>query len=134
MSANIEKAYSPSIHYHGGNGREYYGLGGLGSYFLSVLAMFPDCLMQVDDVYWMGNDQDDYLVSVRWNLVGSHTGYGIYGDPTGKPVHMKGLTHLKIRDEKIIEEWTLFNELGILMQLEGIEDPANQADDNESTE
>jgi hypothetical protein len=115
----MEKAYAPNIRYHGGNGREYYGIGALSSYILSVLAMFPDAMMQVDDIYWMGNDKDDHMVAVRWSLVGTHTGYGIYGQPTGKPIHMNGASHHRIRDNKIIEEWTLFNEFGLLMQLEG---------------
>ena len=93
-------------------------MGALSSYILSVLAMFPDAMMQVDDVYWMGNDQDDYLVAVRWSVIGNHTGFGIYGDPTDRSIHMMRISHHRIRDEKIIEEWTLFNELGVLMQLE----------------
>ena len=30
--------------------------------------------MQVDDLYWMGNDVDGYRASVRWSIVGTHRG------------------------------------------------------------
>lgn len=121
--SNVNRAYAENITFTGCNGRNFYGVGALQSYILSILAMFPDAQMIIDDVYWMGNDDDDYLVSVRWSLTGSHTGFGIYGDPTGRQVVFNGLSQHRIRDEKIMEEWTLFSELGVLMQLAATDHP-----------
>ena len=61
------------------------------------MAMFPDLAHQVDDVYWMGNEREGYLVSVRWSIQGTHRGAGIYGTPTGRDVLMWGIDQLTSR-------------------------------------
>ena len=83
------------------------------------MAMFPDLSMQIDDLYWMGNDTDGYRVSVRWSIVGTHRGYGVYGPPTGCPIYMWGISQHYIQNERIVEEWTLFNEFVVLQQILG---------------
>ncbi len=45
---------------------------------------FPDLELQVDEVYWMGNDDEGYLTSERWSATGTHQGGGLYGEPTGR--------------------------------------------------
>ena len=113
----LQQSYAPNVRYHGATDRELYGVNALKSFILSILAMFPDLSMQVDDLYWMGNDTDGYRVSVRWNIVGTHRGNGIYGLPTGRQIYMWGISQHIIKDGRIIEEWTLFNEFAVLQQL-----------------
>ena len=67
----------------------------------------------------MGNTKDGYLVSVRWGAVGTHKGNGAYGQPSSKEVYLWGITQWEIKNNKIIKEWTGFNELAILMQILG---------------
>ena len=81
------------------------------------LAMFPDLVHQVDDVYWMGNEAEGFQVAVRWSLIGTHTGYGIYGKPTGRRIRMWGISHFAIDGGKIVEDWTMFNEFFVLQQI-----------------
>ncbi len=81
------------------------------------MAMFPDLAHQVDDVYWMGNEREGYLVSVRWSIQGTHRGAGIYGTPTGHDVLMWGIDQLHIKDGKICEQWMLFNEFAVMQQI-----------------
>lgn len=111
--------YAPNVRFFGPTDRTLYGLGDLQAFVLSVLAAFPDLALQVDDLYYMGNDREGYAVATRWHLVGSHTGFGLYGPPTGRRVTMWGLTHHHIQGGKIVEEWTIFNEFSVLGQLYG---------------
>lgn len=113
----IDRAYAENVHYHGATGRELYGRGQIKSFVLSMLAMFPDLVMHVDDVYWMGNQADGFAASVRWSALGTHRGNGIYGPPTGRQVLIWGLTQYSILNERIVEEWTVFNEFEVLQQL-----------------
>ena len=117
MFGTMNDYYVPEVRYHGATNREYYSVGMLRSFFLSLVAMFPDLSMQIDHMYWMGNDNDGYLTSVRWSVVGTHRGPGLYGEPTGKQVHIWGISQHDIRDGKIVEEWTVFNEFAVLQQL-----------------
>ena len=113
----VTRAYDQSLLFRGSTGRVFYGRGEYQSFILSMLAMFPDLMVQIDDIYWMGNDDDGYLASVRWSLVGTHRGNGIYGDPSGRRVNMWGITQHEIKDGLIHKEWMLFNEFAVMQQI-----------------
>lgn len=115
--ADVRLAYHPSLQFIGSTGRSIQGRGDYQSFILSILAMFPDLAMRVDEIYWMGNDDDGYLVSVRWNIQGTHKGNGIYGTPTNRPISMWGITQHQIVDGKIEAEWMLFNEFVVMQQI-----------------
>jgi hypothetical protein len=71
----------------------------------------------VDEVYWMGNQTENYISSVRWSATGTHQGDVLYPNPQGCEVQLWGVTQQKIRGGKVKTEWTLFNELDLMMQL-----------------
>ena len=79
--------------------------------------MFPDLALQIDDLYWMGNDQDGYLAAVRWSILGTHRGNSIYGHPTGRAVKIWGISQHQIVAGKITAEWMLFNEFALMQQI-----------------
>lgn len=115
--SRIDAAYAPGLRFRGSTDRVFYGVGEYQSFLLSIMAMFPDLMHQVDDVYWMGNDRDGYLASVRWSILGAHRGAGIYGAPTGRDVTMWGIDQLHIRNGKVLEQWMLFNEFAVMQQI-----------------
>jgi hypothetical protein len=67
----------------------------------------------------MGNLQEGFRVSIRWSATGTHRGHGIYGAPTQRQVSIWGLTEHRIVNGQILEEWMLFNEMDLLMQILG---------------
>jgi hypothetical protein len=113
----INDYYVENFLFHGASGREAYGRGNYTAYVLSLLAMFPDAAVYVDDLHWTGNERDGYRTAVRWTLLGTHTGPGVYGEPTNRQIQMNGITQHLVREGRYVEEWTLFNELQILQQL-----------------
>ena len=115
----INKAYSSKVEFEGSTGRKFKGILQLRKFIISLLASFPDLALSIEDLYWMGNTKDGYLVSVRWGAVGTHKGNGSYGQPTNREVYLWGITQWEIKNNKIIKEWTGFNELAILMQILG---------------
>ncbi|MEM7539078.1 MAG: ester cyclase [Chloroflexota bacterium] len=117
MLGTVRQAYAPQMRFHGSTNRNYVGRGEYQSFILSLMAMLPDLALQIDDIYWMGNDDDGYMTSVRWSIIGTHLGFGIYGAPTGRPVNMWGITQHHIIDGKIVEEWMLFNEFAVMQQI-----------------
>jgi steroid delta-isomerase-like uncharacterized protein len=117
--ATMDRIYAPDVVTQASAGRVYRGVGQLRSFVLSMLAMFPDLALSVSDVYWMGNEAEGYRVAARWSALGTHRGNGPYGAPTGREVHLWGITQWVIADGRIQQEWALFNEFGILMQLFG---------------
>ncbi len=99
--------------------RAIYGLGDFRAYVLAMIAAFPDARMDVDHLYWVGNEREGYRVATRWTLIGTHDGPSPYGAPTGKPVNVMGITHHLIRDGRFVKEWTVFDELALLKQIRG---------------
>ena len=117
LVGQIEAAYAPNLHFHGPADRVLFGLGEYQTIVLSLLSAFPDLALTIDDLYWMGNDLEGYATATRWSLVGTHTGAGLFGAPTGRRVYMWGLTQHVIRNGRIAEDWLLFNEFDVLQQL-----------------
>ena len=113
----VALSYHRSLLFRGATGRVFYGRGEYQSFILGLLAMFPDAMLQIDDIYWMGNDDDGYLVSLRWSLVGTHRGNGIYGAPSGRRISMWGITQQQIKHGLITKEWMLFNEFAVMQQI-----------------
>ena len=115
----IDKVYSDNIIFEGSTERNFKGKKQLRNFVISMIASFPDLALSVEDIYWMGNQKDGFLVSIRWGAIGTHDGNGSYGKPTGKECYIWGITQWEIKDNKIMKEWTVFNEFGILVQLMG---------------
>ncbi|GAC1320914.1 MAG: ester cyclase [Chloroflexota bacterium] len=113
----ISQYYAPECRVHGPNSREMYGHGDLRAYILSILSSFPDGMIQIEDVYWNGSEEEGYRTAVRWTLLGTNRGAGIYGRPTGKPIRVIGISEHRIKHGKILEEWTIFNELALRWKL-----------------
>ena len=117
--AAIDDIYSNNIEFEGSTSRKFKGINKLKQFIISMIACFPDLTLSIEDLYWMGNPKDGYLVSIRWGAFGTHKGNGIYGTPTNRECYLWGITQWEIKNNKIIKEWTGFNELAILIQLLG---------------
>ncbi len=113
----IRDYYAPSHECSTTGSRKYQGPSELTAFVLGMLSMFPDAGVTVEHVYWNGDEQRGYRVAVRWTLTGSHTGYGIYGAPSGARVRLMGLSQHHILREKFIREYTLFDEMGLMKQV-----------------
>jgi predicted ester cyclase len=110
-------AYLSTVHCHSASGRELFGHGDIIQFVIDWLACFPDGQMVCDHFCAVGNEDRGYRTAMRWTFSGNHTGYGIYGAPSGRPVRIMGITQAIVQAGKIIEEWTIFDELNILCQL-----------------
>lgn len=115
--AALDRFYDPGLVFHGPTDRELRGLASYKSFILSMIAMFPDIATQVDEIYWMGNEEEGFLTSVRWSGIGTHKGYGVYGQPTGRQCRIWGILQQRVVGGKVVEEWMMFNEFDLLQQI-----------------
>lgn len=99
--------------------RHLRGLGHFKAFVLTLLGAFSDAVMTIEHFYFMGNPTEGggCRTMTRWNLQGTHKGAGPYGDPTGKPFYLMGISHHTIRAGRFVEEWTYFDEVSLMMQL-----------------
>jgi predicted ester cyclase len=117
MFGKIPDYYAPNCLCHGASDRELYGLGDFTQDILATLAMFPDATMHVDDLYWNDDGGGRYRTAVLWTLLGTHTGPGVYGPPTGRRVRVMGITQHRVRNGRFVEEWTEYGEFNLMKQL-----------------
>jgi predicted ester cyclase len=113
----IDDTYVTNALCHTAANRELYGRAALKGFILSLLAAFPDAALDIDHLYWIGNERYGYRVAVRWTLQGTHEGPGVYGEPTGKRIRVLGISHHEIKDGRVVEEWMMFDEFALLKQL-----------------
>lgn len=113
----LAKNYVEDFSYQGPTDRAFSGTVTYKEFLGSLRGAFPDLQVQMDEVYWMGNDNDGYLSSERWSATGTHQRSGLYGPASGCEVQIWGITQHRIIDGRIVEEWMLFNELDLMMQI-----------------
>ena len=113
----VDDYYSPQFVCESASGRTLYGRNQFTTYILSLLSPFPNMAVSVDHFCALREGNGRYRTATRWTMMGTHTGPGIYGQPTGKPIRIMGVSHHLIDNGKFVQEWTLFDEFALLKQL-----------------
>ena len=116
-AVDYQCTHTPGVTFHGPSGRAAVGRDACADFSARLLETFPDLRHEVDEVYWMGTQQEGFLCSTRWSANGTHRGGSAYGPATHKSVQIWGITQHRIVDGRVVEEWTMFNELDLMMQL-----------------
>ena len=75
-------------------------------------AAFPDIHFTIEDQFSSG----DKTVT-RWTARGTHTGELAGLPPTGKQVTVTGILIGRHADGKLVEQWGMFDRLGLLQQI-----------------
>ena len=113
----LDNDYLAGFPFEGTTERKFSGVDAYRGYVDKIRSCFPDLTLQVDEVYWMGNDDDGWLIATRWSAEGTHTGGNFYRDPTGHSCQIWGITQWRVINGLIEQEWQLFNELDLMMQI-----------------
>jgi steroid delta-isomerase-like uncharacterized protein len=79
----------------------------------TILGAFPDIHYTIDDFL-----HAEGRVAVRWSAVATHTGDLLGMPPTGRAVTIIGMTIFRIENGQIAELWDVWDEAGLVRQLE----------------
>jgi predicted ester cyclase len=77
-----------------------------------LLAAFPDFKVTVEDQITSGDK-----VATRWTAVGTHTGPLGESPPTGKTARFDGLILDRVVEDRVVERWEQWDQMGMLQQL-----------------
>lgn len=109
--------YAPDVIAHWCGGRTASGLRNVTSLILALLASLPTSTVRVEHVCW-SDETDGMIVAARWTLEGWTRTGGMLGEvPVGRPASIMGASHFRFRGGKVVEEWTVFDEIGTLVQI-----------------
>ena len=114
---NLGLNFVENLQFEGPTSRKFNGLKDYQNFLKSLTTCFPDLELQIDEIYWMGDEVNGFLSSTRWSASGTHKGPGLYGHPTGTQIQIWGITQNEIQKGRITKEWMLFNELDLMMQI-----------------
>ena len=111
----MERLYAPTFEFHSQLSGKDRGHSGLRDRALLLSSSLYDAELIVDLVVQGG----DY-VTCRWRGRAVHKGDLLGVRPTGRAVQVGGLTLFRFVDDRIVEEWTEFDSVGLLNQLDAL--------------
>lgn len=120
MFGHIKKVYAPNAQYHGPKMAELYGPAAVLHQHLGLVGSIPDATYMPQHICSTPCEEGGVKVAVRWVIDGHHLGYGVLselGAPTGHRLQVMGMTHYHYKDGRIVDEWNVYDELSLLMQI-----------------
>ena len=112
----LPEIYSPIAELHGPAGRELIGNDQISGFYASWLAGLPDLRVVFDHIAVVERDAG-FDVAVRWMLSGTHTGPGLLAAPRGAKLLLMAVSHWRLENDLVVEDWTVFDELAVLRQM-----------------
>ena len=117
LFGKVHEIYAPNCQWHGPMMRELYGVAAVLQQTMRLVAMMPDCAFVPQHICSNDSEEGGRKYALRWVLDGHHHGYGPLGAPSGHKLFVMGVTHFHVRDGKIVDEWVVYDELSMLVQL-----------------
>jgi steroid delta-isomerase-like uncharacterized protein len=85
----------------------------------ALRAAFPDVHIELEDVVQEGD-----MAFARWTATMTHSGDGLGMAPTGRALHLSGMSALRVHDGKLVEGWNNWDQMGMARQLGVLEGKA----------
>jgi steroid delta-isomerase-like uncharacterized protein len=76
------------------------------------LAAFPDLRITIDNIIADGDN-----VAVRWTATGTHMGELMGIPASGRQIKFTGITIHRFADDKIVENWWVYDAMGMMQQI-----------------
>ncbi|MEO8716344.1 MAG: ester cyclase [Acetobacteraceae bacterium] len=117
-----ETAAIRELYFHGANlfapgGETFCGHMDIDRFYVGYLASFPDAELRIASATLNRDPGQPVRVALRWELRGTHSGFGHFGPPSGAPVYVMGLSHAHIVNGRITFEWMVTDEVSIWKQI-----------------
>ena len=108
--------YANAIKIHTSDGM-IYGRDAVLSSTIGTLAAYPDRRLYGDEVIWGGDDVQGFYSSHRLVHEGTNRGWSHYGPPTHNKVKYYAIADCLCKQNMIVEEWLVRDELTLVKQL-----------------
>ncbi len=116
--AALDEILSPDFRYHLPGSPEPLDRAGHRHFLTTFYAACPDLSHTVEDMIVEGD-----RVATRATDRGTQRGELLDIPPTGKSFTITGINIVRIADGRIVEEWVVFDQLGLMQQLGVIPSP-----------
>ena len=116
-TAAIRDIYFHGAALHAPGGAVLYGHSDIDTFAIGYLASFPDAVYKVESALINRDAELPVRIALRWSLTGTHSGFGHFGEPTGAPVYVMGMSHLNLTAGRIATEFMVTDEVAIWKQI-----------------
>lgn len=122
----IEKNYDRAANLFYPGGVETLSFDGADQFWVGLRASFPSAKFAIHHQIGREDPMMAPRAAIRWSLDGNHDGWGSFGAPTGKRIHVMGITHVEFgpfggADNEngwgVRREYTIFDETAIWKQI-----------------
>ena len=110
--AVVDELLSPDYFTHTAFGGGSPGPVGLKWLIAMFRTAFPDLHCTVE-----GEIREGDQFAAHWMMNGTHRGLFMGNPPTGRQVNVQGMIFCRIENGRLVEDWTLIDQIGILQQL-----------------
>lgn len=90
---------------------------GVDRHWLGLRASFPNAEFKIHHVIGRDDPMMSPRAAIRWSLDGQHDGWGSVGRPTGKRVHIMGISHAEFGPWGLRREYALYDETALWKQI-----------------
>lgn len=119
LVGRVDEVYAAPLVWQLGSGQPG-GRDDLAAHVLARLAAFPDLCLHVDQLVCQEEPHGGSArLGLAWTLLGTHTGPGVDGSPTGRRIRLSGLSQLHVMGGQIVAQWDVCGELALAAQLAG---------------
>ncbi|MEL6915656.1 MAG: ester cyclase [Pseudomonadota bacterium] len=87
------------------------------AFWLGLRSAFPGAEFRLHHVIGREDPLMPPRAALRWSLDGLHEGWGSFGRPSGKRVHVMGICHAEFGPWGLRREWVCYDELAIWAQI-----------------
>lgn len=115
--AHIRRTYDRSMQGVYAGGRRAIGVANAVDFWLNLRSAFPSAKFEIHHQIGMDADMLSPRAAIRWSLDGTHDGWGPFGRPTGKRVHVMGISHAEFGPWGLRRETALYDEVAIWKQI-----------------
>jgi len=116
-TASIEAGWDRAVSIELPGGVTGTGWNAVRSFWGDLRAAVPDGTLSIE--HQIGRDDRGLgeRAALRWWFSGTHTGDGVFGDATGVPLHIMGISHAELGPSGVRREWICFDEVAVWKQI-----------------
>ncbi len=114
---DVTVIYDRAVHIEQPGGYVGHGWADVASFWAGIRTALPTAEFRAHHVIGRQDDGLGIRAAVRWSITGTHDGPGHFGEPSGAPVHVMGISHAEYGPWGLRREFVLFDEVAVWKQI-----------------
>ncbi len=113
----VADCYDPACQLELPGGITGHGIGCAERFWLGLRSSFPQAEFRIEHRIGRTDAGHRPRAALRWSVQGVHEGPGMFGDPSGSPVYIMGISHAEFGPRGLVREFVLIDETAVWQQI-----------------